>query len=399
MDRKTQAGHTAWMQRDDVLIRLQRSVGLASSDGLGTVRRAIFWALLGWGPVAAWAVLSGRVHAPDGESLLAHFGVTARLLLAVPIMVVAEAVLAGSVIRLGRESAASGVLHADPVRLRDVVDGLCRLRDRVHPWAVAAGIALGWLLGWHETVAAQASHALAWAGEDGRSGFGVRWYLWVALPIFLSFVATWLWRVVLLGIALYQLAHSGLRLVPTHPDRAGGLGFATSLMVGFGVTAFGLSAVIAAGWAHDVTWHGVRVDALRADMAAAVGLLTAIFVAPLAVLLGPMSRAKRRARLDYGALVARHGDAVGWSMSEEDRAALALATEGTPEGWTLTIEGNRDAASFLLTDARNDTTQTLTLPLKYFSGVVTLPLRVTDHASAAPPRRFAPEFVSTPTRD
>ena len=96
---------------------------------------------------------------------------------------------------------------------------------------------------------------------------------------------------------------------------------------------------------------------------------------------------------------ARHGDAFGWSMSEEDRAALALATEGTPEGWTLTIEGNRDAASFLLTDARNDTTQTLTLPLKYFSGVVTLPLRVTDHASAAPPRRFAPEFVSTPTRD
>jgi hypothetical protein len=45
-------------------------------------------------------------------------------------------------------------------------------------------------------------------------------------------------------------------------------------------------------------------------MVAAAGLLTAVFVAPLAVLLGPMSRAKKRARLDYGALVARHGDAV-----------------------------------------------------------------------------------------
>ena len=310
MNRETQAGQTGWMQRDDVLIRLQRSVGLASADGLGTVRRAIFWALLGWGPVAAWAVLTGRMHAPDGESFLAHFGVTARLLLAVPFMVVAEAVLSGSVIRLGRECGVSGVLHADPGRLRDVVDGLSRLRDRVHPWAVAAGLAVGWLLAWHETVAAQASHSLAWAGEDGRSGFGVRWYLWVSLPIFLSFVATWLWRAVLLGIALYQLAHSGLRLVPTHPDRAGGLGFATSLMVGFGVAAFGLSAVIAAGLAHDVTWHGVHVDALRAEMAAAVGLLTAVFLAPLGVLLGPMSRAKRRARLDYGALVARHGDAV-----------------------------------------------------------------------------------------
>jgi hypothetical protein len=310
MDNGTRAPRAASLQRDDVLIRLQRSVGLAPSDGLGTVRRAIFWALFGWAPVAAWAVLTGRVHAPDGESLLAHFGVTARLLLAVPVMVVAEAVLASSVIRLGREYATSGLLHADPERLRKVIDGLCRLRDRAHPWAVAVGVGIGWLLAWHETAAGQTSHALAWAGEDARAGFGVRWYLWVALPIFLSFVAAWLWRAVLLGIALNQIAHSGLRLVPTHPDRAGGLGFATPLTVGFGLVAFALSAVIAAGLAHDVNWHGIHVNDLRAEMVAAAGLLTAVFVAPLAVLLGPMSRAKKRARLDYGALVARHGDAV-----------------------------------------------------------------------------------------
>jgi hypothetical protein len=310
MDSGTGIAHAASVQRDDVLMRVQRGIGLAPVEGLGTVRRAIFWALLGWVPIAAWALLTGRAHVPGGESLLAHFGVTVRLLLAVPLMVIAETVLAGSVIRLGRQYAASGLLHADPDRLRDVVDGLCRLRDRVHPWAVAAGLAIAWLLAWHETVAAQASHALAWAGEDGREGFGVRWYLWVALPIFMSFVASWLWRTVLLGIALHRIAGSGLRLVPTHPDRAAGLGFAAPLTVGFGLVAFALSAVIAARLAHDVTWHAVHVQDLRAEMVAAVVLLTAVFVAPLVVLLGPMSRARSRACLDYGALAARRGDAV-----------------------------------------------------------------------------------------
>lgn len=128
--------------------------------------------------------------------------------------------------------------------------------------------------------------------------------------MFLAFVATWLWRAVLLGISLHRVANSGLRLMPTHPDRAGGLGFATPLTTAFGMVAFVLSAVVASGWAHEVTWHGLSVASLRTEMGAAVLLLTVTFLAPLAVLVGPMSRAKKQARLQYGRLVARHADAL-----------------------------------------------------------------------------------------
>lgn len=310
MNGGTSALDAGRLQRDDVLMRLQRCIGVVPAQGLGMVRRALFWALLGWGPIAAWAVISGRADIPGGESLLGHFGVTVRLLLAVPLMVIAEAVLTGSVLGLARHFSASGLFHTDPKRLHEVADGLLRLRDRAHPWAVATGVAFGLLLAWHDTAAASTSHALAWAGEDGRAGFGVRWYLWVARPVFLAFVAAWLWRAMLLGIALHRVANSGLRLVPTHPDRADGLGFATPLTTAFGMVAFALSAVIASHWAHEVAWHGVSVASLHTEMGAAVLLLTAAFLAPLAVLVGPMSRAKKQARLQYGRLVARHGDAL-----------------------------------------------------------------------------------------
>lgn len=41
--------------RGDILYRLQRRVGLIPLEGLGIARRALFWALFAWLPIAVWA--------------------------------------------------------------------------------------------------------------------------------------------------------------------------------------------------------------------------------------------------------------------------------------------------------------------------------------------------------
>ena len=46
--------------RDDLLFRIQRRIGLIPSQGLGVVRRAIFFALLAWLPIVVWAGYTGR---------------------------------------------------------------------------------------------------------------------------------------------------------------------------------------------------------------------------------------------------------------------------------------------------------------------------------------------------
>jgi hypothetical protein len=316
--------------RDDPAMRLQRRVGLAPADGLGVARRAAFWGLFCWLPVAAWALASGRAFAEDGESLLAHYSVTLRLLVAVPLMVVAEGLALRTVLHVGRHFAATAPYRGDPAALRSAALELARLRDRVHPVAVAVGLVLAWFAAYGVAPGPdRLPDELAWAGSGPGTEWGVHWYLWVARPIFIAFVAVWLWRAVLLGIALRRIASLGVAIVPTHPDRAGGWGFVEGLPRAFGLVAFALSAVVAGGWAHQIAQHGASVGAYRVPMAMTVGILTAVFLAPLVVLVGPMARAKRTARLQYGALVARHGDGLHrrWILGEAVSDPLLEAPE------------------------------------------------------------------------
>ena len=74
--------------RDDPAFRMQRSLGLIPQTGLGVVRRALFWSLLAWLPIAAWAALTGRAIAGTaGEPLMAHFGIHVRFLVAIPLLI------------------------------------------------------------------------------------------------------------------------------------------------------------------------------------------------------------------------------------------------------------------------------------------------------------------------
>src|SRR5437867_4069907 len=87
------------------------------------------------------------------------------------------------------------------------------------------------LLAWRFTGADEALHtdALAWAvsRETGqlRVGFGGWWFLFVVRPVFTFLLLHWVWRLVIVAVLFWRIAHLDLRLVLTHPDRTGGLGF------------------------------------------------------------------------------------------------------------------------------------------------------------------------------
>src|SRR5262249_55049895 len=77
--------------RDDPPFRSLRKIGLVPAKGLGPARRAVFFALLAWLPLAIWAWQAGRaLPGAPGEPLLQHFGVQVRCLLAIPILILAQ---------------------------------------------------------------------------------------------------------------------------------------------------------------------------------------------------------------------------------------------------------------------------------------------------------------------
>jgi hypothetical protein len=324
--------------RGDAFIRAQRAIGLVPRDGLGAGRRALVLSLATWLPIAVWAVLQNRaLPGAAGEPLLSHFGIHVRCLVAIPLLVIAEAVSHGVTTRLLPQFLRAGlVADADRERFRDILRGIARLRDRALPWLILAGLVVG------VTIVAPsppANHELVWTGEV-PGGFGAWWFDWVVRPVFTVLMLAWVWRLILLFLLCARLARLDLQLVPSHPDAAGGLGFLESLPIAFSPVVLALSAVLASRWAHDVVYHGVHVSELRMPMIAFCVTALVLFLAPLLPWQRPLAAAKRRAELEYGALVAHHGRLVRrrWILAEEvGDEPLLSAPEIGPVADTLTL--------------------------------------------------------------
>ena len=224
-----------------------------------------------------------------GEPLLAHFGINARLLLAVPLFIVAEGMMHSTLTTLLPRLVSSGVVPPGQLdRLRSVLSDIARLRDSVLPWiAIFAALASFFLF----SRPSEVPHELSWAKDqaDGAGmGLGVWWYLYVGRTIFLTLLLAWLWRLALLFMLFKRIAGLELSMVPTHPDRCAGLGFMARIPVMFVPVVLGISSVFASGWAHQVVYHDVTIASLRVEIIAFVVVVPLIFLSPFISFLGLM---------------------------------------------------------------------------------------------------------------
>lgn len=297
--------------RDDVFYRVQRKIGLIPAGGGGFARRAVAYALIAWLPlvIAAWLAGTAIESLEDNEPLLGHIGIHVRCLIAIPLLVLAEGI-AQKLIPLGlREFRRSGLVDdALSARFDQVLIGVSALRNRVAPWIVITVFVVTWIA---VLFFSPNLDELRWADSGNHSlSFGVWWLLLVTRPIFSILLLAWVWRLIVLGLLLLRIAALPLKLVPSHPDRMGGLGFLTRLPVVYGPFLFSVSAVVAGVWAHEVLYHGVMVPSLYGQIVALLVVLAIIGVAPLLVFTPLLLRVKRQALLDYGAFVSRHGRSV-----------------------------------------------------------------------------------------
>ncbi len=344
--REATGGDEFSLVRGDWPFRLQRAVGLIpAKGGLGVGRRALLLVLLTWVPVTVWAVVTQRaLPGHVNEPLLQHFGVHARCLVAIPLLLLVEATLHGAIRRSVPYFLSSGLVPPEERdRFREVLARVAALRDGVLPWLLIAGLVIGWVvarpvrLDLHEAVWATEGAASA----DVHLGFGGWWFLYVARPIFTALLLAFVWRIVLLGFLLRRIAGLPLSLVPSHPDRTGGVAFLEHVPLALAPGIFAVSAVLASRWAHDVVYHGVDLVSLKLPAAALVVGLVVLALAPLAAFAPVLRRTRHQALLEYGALVGEQGRRVRrkWILGErvEDPGGLLSAPELGPVADTASL--------------------------------------------------------------
>lgn len=213
-------------------------------------------------PLCIFALVGWATHGIAG-SLIRDWSVHARLLVAMPVIIVAERLLDQiariSIVRLFDEAL---VPPASVPRVRAMVRAVERWCDAVWPEslllaaALAAGVAA--LAGWIPESGVLSGH------EPYRYDAVRLWYGLASLPIFQFVVWRSLFRFALWLRLLVGLARTPLALVATHADRRGGISFLRMPSVVFGaLLLFAASAVLCASWATQIAAHGTPLSSFR----------------------------------------------------------------------------------------------------------------------------------------
>jgi len=291
-------------------LRWWRRLHLAGAGDLGVRRRAVLFALACWLPIVVWALVKGRLLNVDtGEPLLVHYGIHVRCLIVIPLLTLAEEALHRNARLVAGQFIASGVVTpALRPEFDAVMRGIARLRDNSLPWVFAVGVAVAWSIA--DPPDAHLDEMRWSIDSDGTIGFGGAWFAYVVRPVLGALLLGWVWRVLLVTWWMWRTTRLPLALVPTHPDRVGGLGFIKKLPVAFALVTIALSAMMASRFAHDVVHHGALLTSFQLPVIAYVILWSLALMLPLFAIAPALWIARKRALPAYSALVGEQGRLV-----------------------------------------------------------------------------------------
>jgi hypothetical protein len=154
------------------------------------------------------------------------------------------------------------------------------------------------------------------------------WYLLVGIPFFQFLLARWLWRFLIWSHFLWNLSKMDLRLVPTHPDLAAGLGFLSPAQAKYGIVVVLLSAVIAAKIGEEILYGGASLLDYKFIIGGYVVLMLIVLLAPLLVFTPKLFAVKRRGLLEYSSLANEYTQAFDrkWIRKEVPEGELLLGS-------------------------------------------------------------------------
>jgi hypothetical protein len=281
------------------LCRLFRRLGCVRPDGQTEYRRAAIMILaVTWGPLIVLALVESLM---TGRTPAIDWGIHARLLVATPLLLRAEASLhmrTRRTIDVFTSERWAGE-HVD--RLTTILATARRLRDAVAPEVILLGLALigsqavVWRLGGLRS-------ALRQLTLDPQLIAPRYWYAFIALPVFQFLVYRTLWRWGIWTHLLWRLSRLPLKPIAIHPDLAGGLAFLSIPSAGFAYVIAGLSAAQAGVWANKVLVANAELMSFRPNLLAFTVGAAVVALGPLLAFSGHLWRCRFAAKIDYGDL-------------------------------------------------------------------------------------------------
>jgi len=293
------------------VFQLLRRVHL-SDDALMLVRqRVIALAVAAWLPLLLLTALEGQlwggaVTMPFLWDLEVHI----RFLVALPLLIIAELVVHQRMRPLLQLFLERNLIPENAMaRFEAAVASAFRLRNSVlaEVLLIAIVYGVGILIVWRQYFALDAATWYATPTPEGaKLSLAGLWYGYVSLPIFQFLLIRWYFRLFIWARFLWQMSRIELSLVPTHPDRVGGLGFLANTVYAFAVLAVAHGALLAGLLANRIFHLGAALPQFKVEVAVLVVFLLCVVLGPFLVFAPLLAQAKRQGLRDYGTLAERY---------------------------------------------------------------------------------------------
>jgi len=273
-------------------------------------RRIIVLTLFAWLPLLVLSIVEG--HAWGGGirlTFLRDVEMQMRLLLALPLLIVAELVvhqrirpivsqfLERSLIPEAARTQFDAAM-ASAMRLRNSI--MIELLLIVFVYTVGIGLVRSQFV----------IDIASWYGApvDGKLQLTMAgWWLGCfSLPLFQFLILRWYFRLFIWARFLCQVARIKLDIMPMHPDRCGGLGFLAAVSYAFIPLLLAQGSMLSGLIANQIFYAGAKLPDFKLEIIGTVAVMILGILGPLLVFAPQIERARRNGIREYGILAQRY---------------------------------------------------------------------------------------------
>ncbi len=277
-------------------------------------RRIVVIALLAWLPLFLLCLFDGKALGGVRIPFLYDIEMQLRFLVALPLFIVAELMVHRRIRTIVQQFLDRGIIPGEALpRFSAIIDSAMRLRNSI---AIEVALLLIAFVGGHfiwsllsgmEQVVQQSSTWYATKSETGvqltPAGY---WYSFVSRPLFQFIFIRWYFRLFVWALFLWKVSRLDLHLIPTHPDRAAGLGFLSLSVFAMSLFVLAHGVLLSGVIANKIFFAGAKLMDFKLEAIALIGVIMILVLGPLLAFSPHLLRAKRTGQREYGKLASRY---------------------------------------------------------------------------------------------
>jgi hypothetical protein len=267
--------------------------------------RIVLLLLFAWVPLVVLSAIHGDLI---GDSvrvpLFGDYTVWARFVIALPLYVVLEPQILQAITVMLKQFHDALVAEEGSGGFQAVLQSARRVRRSFVPELLI--LVLVGLAAVFEVRSQPAGMMSSWRWTQTASGLAptpaALWCTWVSDSLLLYWMVWWLWSLVAWAVLMSKISKLDLRLLPTHPDRSGGLGFLGIGHVRMAAMFSPASVVVSAAVVSMVKHGDAPLMTFKVGVGAYLGIAAVLIFLPVLVFAPRLAALRRRGVIEYGAL-------------------------------------------------------------------------------------------------